>query len=166
MLPCSNYMKIFLCATYKPSCFEEAGLVVQPCRSMCEHVHEHCFPAMDRFGMAWSSELNCSRFLDDSSEACMKDPGYARDTRAPDEYLKQIDVLLGKSISFEFCNQMVFGHLDLQEVMITIFKHWWDFYSCQPKKCWGEFFSELQIRIIKQPFFGKKILNNEPYYYD
>ena len=38
LMPCSNYLKIFLCATYKPSCYEEAALIIQPCRSMCEHV--------------------------------------------------------------------------------------------------------------------------------
>lgn len=96
MLPCSNYMKIFLCATYKPSCYEEAALIVQPCRSMCEHVYKQCFPVMDRFGMAWRPELNCTRFLDDSSGHCMKDPGYSKDTKPSTDYLKQIDILLGR----------------------------------------------------------------------
>ena len=99
MQPCSAYFKIFICATYKPSCYEEAALIIQPCRSMCEHVYRMCFPLMQRFKMKWSEELNCSRFLDDKSENCMKDPGYFRDQRARNDYLKQVDILLGKKFS-------------------------------------------------------------------
>ena len=49
LAPCSSYLKIFLCGAYKPSCFEDAGVVVRPCRSMCVHVYERCFPLMDKF---------------------------------------------------------------------------------------------------------------------
>lgn len=96
MKPCSAYLKIFICATYKPPCYEEAALIIQPCQSMCQHVYRMCFPLMQRFKMSWSVELNCSRFLDDSSENCMKDPGYLRDKRAQNDYLNQVDILLGK----------------------------------------------------------------------
>jgi hypothetical protein len=63
MFSCSNYFKNFLCGTYKPSCHEEATLIIQPCKSMCEHVYKRCFPLMKKFKRQWNSELNCSRFL-------------------------------------------------------------------------------------------------------
>jgi hypothetical protein len=46
---------------------------------MCEHVFKRCYPIMSKLRMKWSTELNCSRFLEDSSESCMKDTGYLKD---------------------------------------------------------------------------------------
>ena len=90
LTPCSKYLKIFLCAAYKPSCYATEGrrsaaganhLLVRPCRSMCTHVYSRCYPLMEKFKRPWSTELNCSRFLDDSSHRCMRDPdGYIQDS--------------------------------------------------------------------------------------
>ena len=46
---------------------------------MCEHVRKRCHPLMTKLRMKWNTELNCSRFLEDSSESCMKDTGYLKD---------------------------------------------------------------------------------------
>ena len=97
LFPCSNYLKIFLCATYKPSGHQEAALLIRPCQSMCEHVYSRCFPLMNRFKKRWSHELNCSRFLEDKSESCMKDKGYIRDLpQTSQEYIRQIDFLFNR----------------------------------------------------------------------
>ena len=94
LMPCSNYLKIFLCGTYKPSCYDEPSLIVQPCKSMCEHVYARCFPLMDKFKKKWSPELNCSKFLDDDSLSCMNDKGYKKDLPfGSSAYIKQIDLL-------------------------------------------------------------------------
>ena len=70
---------------------------------MCEHVYRQCYPLMRRFKKQWSPELNCSRFLDDSSESCMKDDnGYLKDTAASSNtYLKQVNILLGLDYDYE-----------------------------------------------------------------
>lgn len=98
--PCSAYFKIFLCGTYKPSCHEEVDLIVKPCRSMCEHVYGQCYPLMRRFGIGWRADFNCSRFPKDSSESCMQDPGYSKDGKSINDYLSQVDNLIGKTIFF------------------------------------------------------------------
>lgn len=97
LLPCSNYLKIFLCGSYKPSCYQDAALIIRPCKSMCEHVYSRCFPLMDKFKKKWNDELNCSKFLDDSSQRCMNDEGYKKDlSLSSKEYLKQLDFLFEK----------------------------------------------------------------------
>lgn len=95
VMPCSNYLKLFLCATYKPSCYEEAALIIQPCKSMCEHVYRRCNPLMKKFKLKWNRELNCSRFQEDNSDSCMKDTGYTKDYPSfdPYEYEKKMDFL-------------------------------------------------------------------------
>jgi len=92
---CSAYLNIFLCGIYKPSCHEEAALVVQPCKSMCFHVYEKCFPVLERLGIQWTDELNCESLLDDKTESCMKDPGYPKDSINTNGYFKQLNKLLG-----------------------------------------------------------------------
>lgn len=107
LTPCSNYLKIFLCAAYKPSCYAESQppLLVRPCRSLCAHVYARCYPLMEKFQRRWSHELNCSHFLDDASLRCMNDPaGYARDpapfAQVPnaDRVQQQIDFLFERII--------------------------------------------------------------------
>lgn len=104
LTPCSKYLRIFLCAAYKPSCFEaeaETTLLIRPCRSLCNHVFARCYPLMEKFQRKWSPELNCSRFLDDSSQRCMNDPsGYERDpapfNAGTDRVQQQIDLLFDR----------------------------------------------------------------------
>ncbi len=80
---------------YKPSCHEEAALIVRPCKSMCFHVFDKCFPVLERLEIRWSDELRCEGLLDDESESCMKDPGYPKDAKRTNDYLKQMSKLLG-----------------------------------------------------------------------
>jgi len=100
--PCSNYLKLFLCGTYKPSCHAEANhLIIQPCKSMCQHVYKRCYSLMLKFNLKWNTELNCSRFLDDKSDSCMKDTGYLKDYPLSadfSEYEKKINFLYERII--------------------------------------------------------------------
>lgn len=58
---------------------------------------------MEKFKRKWSPELNCSRFLDDSSQRCMNDPaGYERDPAPFDagaeQVQQQIDLLFDRIV--------------------------------------------------------------------
>jgi hypothetical protein len=65
---------------------------------MCIHVHSRCYPLMHKFKRKWSSELNCPRYLDDSSQRCMNDPGYPKDPPASNLIQQQIDLLFDKVV--------------------------------------------------------------------
>jgi hypothetical protein len=102
LLPCSNYMKLFLCAIYKPACYEDAALVIRPCKSMCEHVYARCFPLMNKFHIKWNQDLNCSNFLDHKTQRCINDPyGYNKDlsenpSSKENNFMNQIENMLNK----------------------------------------------------------------------
>lgn len=72
---CSNYMKSFLCTTFKPPCIDNY-VITKPCKSMCEHVYKMCYPYIEMAGVSWYSELNCKQF---PTYDCIDDPDYPND---------------------------------------------------------------------------------------
>jgi hypothetical protein len=114
LTPCSHYLKLFLCSTYKPSCHQVDDdraanlmtsldpiesptittlMLIRPCRSLCTHVYKRCYPLMERFKRPWP--FNCSQFLDDSTHRCMNDPaGYLNDSSGENESLRATHPLM------------------------------------------------------------------------
>jgi hypothetical protein len=123
LMPCSKYLKPFLCAAYKPSCHEDISLIVRPCRSMCEHVYERCFPLMDKFMRKWRPELNCSNFKEEKSQSCMHDRGYTKDLpRSSLEYMNQIDLLLERVGWSRKASTTTSASVRLKQILIEPFK--------------------------------------------
>ena len=58
---CSPDLKYFVCTYYAPVC-NTLGILIKPCRSLCESARKNCRHVMERFGYKWPSRLDCDRF--------------------------------------------------------------------------------------------------------
>ena len=78
---CSSQIKLFLCAAFVPMCSPHVPDVIGPCRSLCESVRDRCSYVMDRFGVPWPVNLNCSKFPKENNHLtmCMEGPGERED---------------------------------------------------------------------------------------
>ncbi|CAG0880242.1 unnamed protein product [Cyprideis torosa] len=78
---CSSQIRLFLCAAYVPMCSPHVPNPIGPCRSMCESVRDRCSYVMDRFGIPWPLNLNCSKFPAENNHItmCMEGPGERED---------------------------------------------------------------------------------------
>ncbi|XP_048244088.1 secreted frizzled-related protein 2-like [Haliotis rufescens] len=59
---CYKHIESFVCAALFPKCSENPFQLTYPCKGLCEDVQERCHPVLQRYGIEWPEELNCTRF--------------------------------------------------------------------------------------------------------
>ncbi|XP_066916483.1 uncharacterized protein [Clytia hemisphaerica] len=57
---CSKHLELFVCSVHYPKC--ESGLVLPPCRKVCEAARNGCKDTVARFGFGWPEKLNCHHY--------------------------------------------------------------------------------------------------------
>ncbi|XP_026546363.1 carboxypeptidase Z [Notechis scutatus] len=65
---CNPDLRLLSCSIMAPKC--ENGVVMKPCRRVCESLRKNCLPAFDAIEMAWPYFLDCDRFFVDDVEGC------------------------------------------------------------------------------------------------
>ena len=82
-IPCSNYLKLFLCTKYKPPCLKTKSnnfIIANACQNMCEHIYEMCYPYMELRNNQWPSDLNCKSFPSkEITSMCIDHDGFPKD---------------------------------------------------------------------------------------
>ncbi|CAL4067025.1 unnamed protein product [Meganyctiphanes norvegica] len=60
---CSDQLEFFLCSMYAPICTVNfvTEAAIPPCRRVCEAARYGCEPLLNRFDIAWPSNLDCSQ---------------------------------------------------------------------------------------------------------
>ncbi|VEL40051.1 unnamed protein product [Protopolystoma xenopodis] len=83
---CSEKLRFFLCSVHTPMCDANTLHLIGPCRPLCQHVYERCFPVMKTFNLPWPESLNCSRFPmknSDNGVMCMDGPRNTEEDARP-----------------------------------------------------------------------------------
>ena len=62
-LNCSTYLRHFACSIFVPKCSSVRERHF-PCRYFCEDIRSKCRHKMEKYGIPWPKELQCSQFLD------------------------------------------------------------------------------------------------------
>lgn len=65
-LNCSPDIRLFLCAVYAPTCFDQDTdpISLPPCRSLCESARQGCSDRVREFAQSWPPILSCDKFPD------------------------------------------------------------------------------------------------------
>ena len=59
-IKCSKHFELFACSLHFPKC--ESGMVLPPCRQLCEDARVGCKATMARFGFSWPEKVNCQQY--------------------------------------------------------------------------------------------------------
>lgn len=65
---CNPEIRMLGCSVVAPRC--EKGIILKPCRSVCEEVRKRCSHAFEGIDMAWPYFLDCDRFFVSDEEGC------------------------------------------------------------------------------------------------